>query len=184
MGNLIKQTQGRAREQLLIREEKDNAKAYQQADKESRRAGKFFKDLPLENMVDYEAIAYAKKAGLTDPVFRTGKMSTQLKQKINYTKVKHRGGHLLRHWSKDGYWCRQNDILKVKDPETFEDTIERVNVNDVSVEDFIERYERGSRPCILTGVAESWQGNTEWQLKVSSGIIGQIKWCYLTFLDV
>lgn len=56
-------------------------------------------------------------------------------------------------------------MLKVRDPSVFEDTIERVNVNEISVDDFIERYEKGSRPCILTGVTESWQGNTEWQLK-------------------
>lgn len=79
---------------------------YHAADSEAKRTVKFFKDLPLENMVDHEAIAYARDAGLTDPVFRTGKMSTKLLQKINYTKVKHRGGHLLREWSKDGYWCR------------------------------------------------------------------------------
>ena len=53
------------------------------------------------------------------------------------------------------------------DPETFTDTIERVNVNDLTVEEFLERYERGNRPCIITGVAETWPGNSEWQLNVS-----------------
>ena len=55
-------------------------------------------------------------------------------------------------------------MLKVRDPQTFVDTIERVNVNEITVEQFIEKYERGSRPCILTGVTEKWRGNTEWQL--------------------
>ena len=45
------------------------------------------------------------------------------------------------------------------DPDTFTDTIERVNVNEISVEEFIDRYERGSRPCIITGVTENWPGN-------------------------
>jgi histone arginine demethylase JMJD6 len=59
-------------------------------------------------------------------------------------------------------------VLKVHDPATFTDTIERVNVNDITVEQFMERYEKGSRPCILTGVTDSWRGMEEWQLKVSS----------------
>jgi len=37
--------------------------------------GKFFKELPIENMIDHEAIAYAREAGLADPVFKTGRMS-------------------------------------------------------------------------------------------------------------
>ena len=56
-------------------------------------------------------------------------------------------------------------MLKINDPETFTDTIERINCNDLTVEEFIERYEKGSRPCIITGVTENWRGNTEWQLK-------------------
>ena len=86
---------------------------------------------------------------------------------MNYMKSKHRSSLLLRNWSRDGYWCRQNDILKVHDPSVFTDTIERIHVNDITVEEFIERYERGSRPVILKGVTDEWPGKTEWQLKVS-----------------
>ena len=57
-------------------------------------------------MIDHEAIAYARKAGLTDPVFKTGRMSNALIQKINYFKAKHRSDMILRKWSQDGYWCR------------------------------------------------------------------------------
>ncbi len=77
-------------------------------------------------------------------------------------KSKHRSHMLLRKWSEDGYWNRQNDVLKVSDPETFTDTIERVNINDISVEDFLEKYEKGSRPVILTGVSDTWRGMEEW----------------------
>lgn len=71
-------------------------------------------------------------------------MSQQLRQKVNFIKCKHRNGYLLRNWIKDGYWCRQNDVLKVKDPDTFQDTIERVNINEITVEQFMEKYEKGS----------------------------------------
>ena len=48
------------------------------------------------------------------------------------------------------------------------DTIERIDANDLTVEEFIERYEKGSRPVIIRGLADEWQGNTEWQLQVSN----------------
>ena len=78
---------------------------------------------------------------------------------MNYMKSKHRSNLILRQWSADGYWQKQNDLLKVHDPETFTDTIERISVNDLTVEEFIERYERGNRPVIITGVTETWQGS-------------------------
>jgi hypothetical protein len=86
---------------------------------------------------------------------------------MNYMKSKHRSSMLLRKWSTDGYWCRQNELLKVHDPANFTDTIERINVNELTVEEFYERYEKGSRPCIITGVTDNWRGMQEWQLKVS-----------------
>ena len=114
-------------------------KAYLNATTEEKRAAKFFKELPIENMIDHEAIAYARQAGLVDPIFKTGKMSSQLIQKMNYMKSKHRSNLLLRKWSQDGYWCRQNELLKVNDPEKIKDTIERVNINNLTIEKFVER---------------------------------------------
>ena len=63
---------------LQMAEQKQMQEAYYKATPEEKRTGKFFKDLPLENMIDHEAIAYARQAGLTDPVFKTGRMSTAL----------------------------------------------------------------------------------------------------------
>lgn len=94
-------------------------------------------------------------------------MSNEVKQKLDYMKSKHRSGMLLKNWSRDGYWCKQNELLKVHDPAVFTDTIERIHVNDITVEEFIERYERKSRPVIIKGVTDSWPGMHEWQLKVS-----------------
>ena len=117
-------------------------------------------------MIDHEAIAYARNSGLTDPVFKQGRMPNALVQKMNYMKSKHRSHLLLRKWSQDGYWCRQNEVLKVNDP-SFTDTIERVHINDLTVEEFIQRYEKGNKPCIITGVTDTWRGMQEWQIKVS-----------------
>ena len=49
-------------------------------------------------------------------------------------KSMHRSSMLLKDWSKDGYWRKQNEVLKVHDPDTFIDTIERIGVNDLTVE--------------------------------------------------
>jgi histone arginine demethylase JMJD6 len=42
------------------------------------------------------------------------------------------------------------------------DNIERVNINEITVEQFIEKYEKGSRPCIITGVADTWPAQKAW----------------------
>jgi histone arginine demethylase JMJD6 len=55
----------------------------------------------------------------------------------------------------------------VHDPTKFVDTIERINVNDVTVEQFIEKFEKGHKPCIITGITDNWPANQEWQVKVS-----------------
>ena len=64
-------------------------------------------------------------------------------------KSKHRTGFLLRKWSQDGYFHKQQELLKVHDPEKFVDTIERIHVNDMTVEQFIEKFEKGHKPCII-----------------------------------
>lgn len=95
-------------------------------------------------------------------------MSNEVKQKLNYMKSKHRSNLLLRKWSADGYYFKQNELLKVHDPERFVDTIERIHVNDLTVEQFIERYEVGYKPVIIQGVTDNWKGMKEWQIKVSN----------------
>lgn len=96
-------------------------------------------------MVDNEAIEFARLAGLTDHLlkdssgsnarfFKTGCMSDATIEKMNYMKTMYRSQKLLKDWSKDGYWQRQREVLKISDPERFTDTIERINVNDLTVE--------------------------------------------------
>ena len=56
--------------------------------------------------------------------------------------------------------------MRGEDP-TFKDTIERINVDDITFDEFIEKYEKGSRPVIIKGVVSQWQAKTKWQIKVS-----------------
>ena len=102
--------------------------------------------------------------GLTDPDLLTGVMSNELKQKMCFMKTKHRSNLLLRKWSNDGYFFKQAEVLKIG-PD-FVDNIERIHVDELTVEQFIERYEVGYKPVIIRGVTKEWKANTEWQVKV------------------
>lgn len=82
---------------------------------------------------------------------------------MHFMKSRHRSKFPIHKWSKDNYWSKQNDVLKIKDDAVFKDTIERVNIDSITVEEFIEKYEKGSRPVILTGVADNWKGLKDWQ---------------------
>ena len=74
----------------------------------------------------------------------------------------------MEDWQRDGYFGKQDKvcdrILRGEDP-NFRDTIERIHVDDVSVEEFLDKYERGSRPVIIQGIAPSWPAMREWQLE-------------------
>lgn len=85
--------------------------------------------------------------GLTDPEFLAGRMSNEMIQKMSYMKSKHRTNLLLRKWCQDQYFLKQNDVCKV--PDDFIDNIERIHVDDLTVEQFIERYEAGHKPVII-----------------------------------
>lgn len=50
----------------------------------------------------------------------------------------------------------------MKLPEDFKDTIPRVNCNDITVGEFIEKYEKGEKPVIITGVADNWKAKDQW----------------------
>ena len=76
-------------------EQKQMQDNYLKASIEDKVNGTFFHKLPLEDLVDHEAIAYAKKAGITDESLLSGTMSNGLIQKMNYMKSKHRSGLLL-----------------------------------------------------------------------------------------
>lgn len=93
-------------------------------------------------------------------------MKIETLEKINEIKLKHRSSLKLEDWQRDGYFGKQDKVLdrvlRGEDP-TFKDTIERINVDDISVEEFLDRYERGSRPVIIQGVTAQWPALREWQ---------------------
>lgn len=46
------------------------------------------------------------------------------------------------------------------------DVMERIDVNDVSKEQFIELYEKPYKPVVITGVQNNWSARQKWTLHV------------------
>ena len=46
------------------------------------------------------------------------------------------------------------------------DNIERIDARQVSVDQFIDKYERPYKPCIITNTQTSWTAPEKWTLKV------------------
>lgn len=94
-------------------------------------------------------------------------MNPETEAKLNEVKLKHRSSLKLEDWQRDNYFEKQSrcvdPVLYGTDPD-FRDTIERIHVDDLTVEEFIERYEKGSRPVIIQGVVDRWPAHTKWQL--------------------
>lgn len=47
------------------------------------------------------------------------------------------------------------------------DNCERINVNKISKEEFIERFEMKYRPVVITGICDSWKCIEKWNLEVN-----------------
>ncbi|GFW24256.1 bifunctional arginine demethylase and lysyl-hydroxylase JMJD6-A [Trichonephila clavipes] len=62
-------------------------------------------------------------------------------------------------WTKLGYASTFN-----LDWKTVKDNVERINVNDVSADVFIEKYEKLYKPVVITGCTEKWKACHKWDL--------------------
>ena len=46
------------------------------------------------------------------------------------------------------------------------DNVERVVQSETTKEEFVERYEKQCKPCVLVGTQESWQAARKWTVEV------------------
>jgi len=46
------------------------------------------------------------------------------------------------------------------------DNVERIHVNKVSREEFIERYEKIYKPVVIQGAQDQWSANQKWTSEV------------------
>ncbi len=52
---------------------------------------------------------------------------------------------------------------------TVKDNLERVDVKTVSVEEFVEKYEKPYKPCVIVNAQNHWLANIKWTKEV--------RWC-------
>lgn len=48
------------------------------------------------------------------------------------------------------------------------DNVERIDVNQVSPELFVEKYEKLYKPVVIRGATDKWKANTKWTTTVSN----------------
>ena len=54
--------------------------------------------------------------------------------------------------------------VHIDGPHGFTDNIERVNYHELSEAEFLRRFEFGSRPVFIGGVADDWRGLKDWRV--------------------
>lgn len=45
-------------------------------------------------------------------------------------------------------------------------SVARIHVDDVGLEEFIEKYEKPYVPCVIQGATDNWQANEKWTPQV------------------
>lgn len=66
--------------------------------------------------------------------------------------------HKLRLYKDDKFlddWINEDDSVSTIN-------IDRINANDITVEEFMEKYEKPSIPVVLLGCAENWEALSKW----------------------
>jgi histone arginine demethylase JMJD6 len=106
------------------------------------------------------------------------KMSSRVKYYTFDAKRKQReeiglkGWHKLRLYKEDSFlddWINEPDEVSTIN-------VDRVHIDDLTVEDFMERYEKPSIPCILVGCSENWDAMSKWNFP---DLIKKFKRCKL-----
>lgn len=94
-------------------------------------------------------------------------MSESILNQINKAKSKERSSIPTYLWSKNKYAesnCLEKILGMYKDNKN---TIDRVNIEDITLEEFREKYEKKKIPCIIKGISKKWKESYsfEWRVK-------------------
>ncbi|XP_045774329.1 bifunctional arginine demethylase and lysyl-hydroxylase PSR [Maniola jurtina] len=85
------------------------------------------------------------------------KLSHKAKKRIKEIKRKARPELADKHqWTALKYASNFEEFLKCKD------NVDRINVNEFSPEEFIEKYEKIYKPVVITHVQTNWRANHKW----------------------
>jgi histone arginine demethylase JMJD6 len=64
-------------------------------------------------------------------------------------------------WTKHSYAA--SDLIK-RLRSSVTDTVTRVQASELTEEEFCDRFERGSQPCVVGGLCEGWDAQSKWSL--------------------
>lgn len=87
-------------------------------------------------------------------------------------KVEHRAKKRVREVKKKarpelsdkGAWTQLGYASKFEDFKTVQDNVERIDVNSVSPEEFIEKFEKPYKPVVIVGCQDNWKATYKWTL--------------------
>lgn len=120
-----------------------------------------------ENCYDRDAPEKVKFLGLKSKRFSYPEIGDRTQEEIKRAKLKHRSELSLKDWDKCKYyksnWCEK--ILK--NPPKGQQEISYENYNELTIEDFREKYEKSNKPVIIRGCTQNWPASTEWSLNVN-----------------
>ena len=82
----------------------------------------------------------------------------------------------LDEWAKFDYFRKANvnDLLGIDVAYPVSPQIDRVHQSRLSVQQFIDNYERPAVPCIITGCADKWRARKEWSFESFSKNFGNV----------
>jgi len=104
----------------------------------------------------------ALELGLTSERFEYAEMSENAEHYISKAKRKDRSYLKPDQWTQDGY--AKTDICE-RLLNDCPDEIERINCEDFTPEEFIEKYESKNKPCIIKGLTKDWGVKRYWSFE-------------------
>lgn len=87
------------------------------------------------------------------------KFTSRAKKRIKEAKRRSRP-ELNEHWT----WSMLNYAAHFDRYKLVKDTIERIDVDKISPEEFIEKYEKPYKPVVITGIQKDWPALHKWNL--------------------
>lgn len=107
-----------------------------------------------------------QKLNLSSERFSYSSMSKNAEKEMNEAKLKDRSYMKLSEWSKHNYyrdnWCHKMIELFSNQ----ENSLQIINCDETSVEEFRNKYEKLNIPVIIKGNTNKWKANKLWTFEV------------------
>jgi hypothetical protein len=96
--------------------------------------------------------------------YNTSALPDKIEAKIKNAKSKERKDIPTYLWNKNKY--AQSNCLEEIATAFAQDSLARIHIDQVSLEEFRTRFEQPKIPCVIEGVVSKWQQSYDWSWKV------------------